>query len=279
MENLIKCFIIITICILPVKTFAQDNSLDSNSVNQDKFFDSNSVKIFYTDEGSGETVILIHGFSNSHREWEWSGIPTKLAEKYRVISIDVRGHGKSGKPHDPNAYGKELGEDVIRLLDYLEIPKAHIMGYSMGAMINGYLLTNHPDRFLTAIFGGGVGWHEITPRMIEGNEQIVKRYEDPAMAQQYADRNMDPIALAMLGRSLMRIPWDKEKMAKVKIPVLAIRGSEDGGGVEGLKDFHKILPSAKLVEIEGATHAGPKGAMGRPEFIEAVQEFLAEHSQ
>ena len=68
-------------------------------------------------------------------------------------------------------------------------------------------------------------------------------------------------------------------MAEVKVPVLAIRGSEDGGGVEGLKDFHEILPSAKLVEIEGATHAGPNGAMGRPEFIEAVQEFLGEYSQ
>src|SRR5439155_4720135 len=83
-----------------------------------------------------------------------AGITRALAVNYRVIALDNRGHGQSGKPHDPKKYGKEMAEDSIRLLDHLKIKKAHVIGYSMGAMIVGNLLANHPDRLLSATLGG-----------------------------------------------------------------------------------------------------------------------------
>jgi pimeloyl-ACP methyl ester carboxylesterase len=99
----------------------------------DKFVNSNGVKIRYTDQGSGEPVILIHGYSvNQEHEWVVTGVLPKLVTDYRVIAIDVRGHGKSDKPHDLKAYGAEMGLDVIRLMNFLQIPHAHILGYSMG---------------------------------------------------------------------------------------------------------------------------------------------------
>src|SRR5262245_27889774 len=79
-------------------------------------FDSNGVKIHYVDEGEGEPIILIHGFTGNSAHWtEPPRIPTggpqrppvgkELAKEYRVIAIDCRGHGKSGKPYDPAKYG------------------------------------------------------------------------------------------------------------------------------------------------------------------------------
>ena len=60
-----------------------------------------------------------------------------LKKDYKVIALDLRGCGGSGKPHDPKAYGIEMVNDVVRLLDHLKIDKAHIVGYSMSAKTPG----------------------------------------------------------------------------------------------------------------------------------------------
>src|SRR5580704_16817637 len=95
---------------------------------EDRFFDSNGVKIHYAVEGKGEPVLLIHGFSaNAQMNWGNQGIISALAKDYRVIALDNRGHGKSDKPHDPKSYGQEMVEDAVRLLDHLKIEKAHVV--------------------------------------------------------------------------------------------------------------------------------------------------------
>src|SRR5262249_11244769 len=108
--------------------------------------------------------VLVHGFtSNVERGWIETGVLPNLAKDFHVIALDNRGHGKSGKPHDPKAYGNEMSEDVVRLLDHLNIQRAHIVGYSMGGAIVVKLLTTHPDRFLTATLGGSAGRRHWTP--------------------------------------------------------------------------------------------------------------------
>jgi pimeloyl-ACP methyl ester carboxylesterase len=103
---------------------------------QRQTFDSKGVSIQYTVEGSGPPVVLIHGlFASGDLNWRLPGITAALAKDYQVISMDVRGHGGSGKPKETNAYGAESAEDVVRLLDHLHIPKAHVIGYSIGGMI------------------------------------------------------------------------------------------------------------------------------------------------
>jgi pimeloyl-ACP methyl ester carboxylesterase len=81
-----------------------------------------------------------------------------LSHDYRVIALDCRGHGKSGKPTDENQYGMEMVNDIVRLMDHLGIEKAHIVGYSMGGSIALKMLTVRPERFLTAVIGGSTGF-------------------------------------------------------------------------------------------------------------------------
>jgi pimeloyl-ACP methyl ester carboxylesterase len=242
---------------------------------EDKFFNSNGVRIRYTDQGSGEPVILVHGYSvNQEHEWVETGVLPKLAKDYRVIAIDERGHGKSGAPHDAKAYGIEMGMDVIRLMNYLQIPKAHIIGYSMGSMITSRLLTEYPGRFYTATLGGSTGFHTLTPEFEKGTTARAEALEKGEYTGQIAALNNDPVALAHVIRSIPSLVWDVQKMKQIQVPVLAICGDKDTC-VDPGKDLQGILPTTKRVVIAGATHAGATGALSRPEFIGAIQEFLA----
>ncbi|HEX72751.1 MAG TPA: alpha/beta fold hydrolase, partial [Candidatus Hydrogenedentes bacterium] len=88
------------------------------------YFDSNGVRIHYTVEGAGDPVILVHGFAaNADLNWRLPGVTKALAKEFRVIALDNRGHGLSDKPHDPQQYGAEMIEDVVRLMDHLGIEK------------------------------------------------------------------------------------------------------------------------------------------------------------
>lgn len=120
----------------------------------DQFFGSDGVRIRFVDLGSGGPVVLVHGFTSTLESWNRGDILQSLSRDYRVIALDCRGHGKSDKPHEPEQYGTDSALDVLRLMDHLEIPRAHIVGYSMGARLTGYLLANHPARFVSATLGG-----------------------------------------------------------------------------------------------------------------------------
>ena len=101
----------------------------------------------------------IHGYTGYiERHWIATGVFANLAKDHRVIALDCRGHGKSGKPTDPKAYGAEMAQDIVRLLDHLKIRRAHVVGFSMGAMIAGPLLITNADRLLTVTF---VGHHPV----------------------------------------------------------------------------------------------------------------------
>src|SRR5262245_2749610 len=111
-----------------------------------QYFDAGGVTLHYTDAGRGEPVLVLHGFGDHIGGKLRKTVLDPLAKDYRVIAFDCRGHGLSGKPHDPARYGLECVEDAVRLLDHLKLPKAHVIGYSMGGATALKLATIHPDR-------------------------------------------------------------------------------------------------------------------------------------
>ena len=137
---------------------------------QDRYFNANGVRLRYTDQGAGEPIVLVHGFSNQLELWTTTGVVQDLARDHRVIAFDLRGHGRSDKPHDPARYGREMTLDIVRLLDHLGIDRAHIVGYSLGAHLTSQLLTLHPERFLSATLVAGAGrfdWDSATARQAD----------------------------------------------------------------------------------------------------------------
>ena len=116
-----------------------------------QYFDSNGVRVHYTVEGQGEPVILVHGIgANADLNWRYPGITRLLARDFKVIAFDLRGHGLTDQPTDPNQYGIQLVEDIVRLMDHCGIQKAHVAGYSLGGFIVLKLVAAHPDRVCSA---------------------------------------------------------------------------------------------------------------------------------
>ena len=101
--------------------------------------------------------MLVHGFA-SNKDVNWvnpSWVSTLTRAGRRVIALDNRGHGQSSKLYDTAAYGAPMmAEDVRALLDHLQLERADVMGYSMGARITAFLAVNHPARVRSAIIGG-----------------------------------------------------------------------------------------------------------------------------
>jgi pimeloyl-ACP methyl ester carboxylesterase len=119
------------------------------------YCNNQGVGIHYQVEGTGPPLVLLHGFSLSLHDWYEAGYVAALEDEYRLILVDARGHGASDKPHEPDAYRAALrAADVVAVLDDLGIDRAHIFGYSMGA-VTGFALAAHaPDRCRSLILGG-----------------------------------------------------------------------------------------------------------------------------
>jgi pimeloyl-ACP methyl ester carboxylesterase len=260
------------------------------------FFDSNGVKIRYADEGKGVPVLLIHGFSASgDLNWRMPGVISGLADQYRVITIDNRGHGLSGKPHESAKYGEEMAEDAVRLLDHLGIKKAHLVGYSMGGMIAAKLLTTHPDRFLSVTLGGHGGVQEgadmsqldALAESLEAGKGIkplliflTPTGKPPLSEQQIDQMNKgvmafnDQKALAAVVRSWKGLAISDAKLKANKVPTLALIGELDPLK-KGVDTLETKLPNLHVVVIKGADHMD---AFRNPQFMTELKTFLAAHS-
>jgi pimeloyl-ACP methyl ester carboxylesterase len=264
---------------------------------QDRYFDSNGVKIHYQVEGKGEPVLLIHGFAvNIPSQWGIPGIVRALAKDYQVIAFDNRGHGKSDKPHDPKQYGQEMVEDAVRLLDHLKIRKAHVVGYSMGGAIALKLAVTHPDRVLSATLGG-MGLlkpgHEplldelavaldqgkgLTPLLLWLTPKgRVRPSEDQVQfTNKFLMATNDPKALAAVVRAAnqkeLAIP--EETLKNISVPMLAIIGDIDPfkASVDELK---RCMPQLQVVVIKGGDHLT---TFFDPDFVKAIKQFIAKHS-
>jgi pimeloyl-ACP methyl ester carboxylesterase len=267
---------------------------------QEQFFDSHGVRIHFVTKGSGTPVVLLHGRGESAGSWLANGVFQELARDHHVIAFDSRAHGTSGRPHDPALYGREMALDVVRLLDHLQIFQAHVIGYSMGAMITAQLLTLHPERCVSAVLGGGAGrlqWGEKEDRFYEQAAREAEQWgfspsismliappgTPPMSEEEIARRSAlerakpgnDGKALAALTRSFRDQAITSAQAAAVKVPTLGIVGADDPM-LNDLKKLQEIRPAMPLVVINDATHGGNRDVRRRPEFIAAIRKFISD---
>ena len=263
----------------------------------DRYFHSAGVTLRYVDAGSGEAVVLLHSFTgNLDRDFVRGGLFAALAGRYRAIAFDLRGHGRSGKPHHPRQYGREMALDVVRLLDHMQLDRAHVVGYSLGAHIVAQLLSLHPERFITATLGGAPGrrhWSDDDERRasIEAHEmeqgvlrtQILRLWppgipppgdeEIRIRTATYLEGN-DAAALAAVRRANRDQVVGDDALSNAAVPILGLVGSRDAYR-DAFIALAKSLPQLELIEIDGATH---DDALPRAEFREALLAFLDAHS-
>jgi pimeloyl-ACP methyl ester carboxylesterase len=244
-------------------------------------FTHDGVSIDYLDQGAGEPIVLIHGFaSNKEVNWVWPGWITALSNAdRRVIALDNRGHGRSSKLYDPADYDTALmAGDVRALLDHLGIPRADVMGYSMGARITAFLSLQHPERVRSAVLGGlgirlvdGVGLSpNIADALLAPSREDVT---DPTglTFRSFAEQTKSDLrALAACIRG-SRQTLTREEVGSIHVPVLVAVGTKDdvAGSAHALAE---LIPGARALDIPGRDHML---AVGDKAFKAGVLDFLA----
>jgi len=247
-------------------------------------FSHDDVEIAFLDEGEGEPVVLVHGFaSNKEVNWVATGWVSALTHAgRRVIALDDRGHGQSTKLYDPAAYHSAImAEDVRALLDHLDLPRADIIGYSMGARITAFLALAHPGRVRSAVLGG------LGSRLVEGvglPDTIAEALEAPSLAavsdptaylfRAFAEQTKSDLrALAACLRG-SRQTLSRDEVGRIAVPLLVAVGSKDliAGSPEQLA---ALIPGARALVIPDRDHML---AVGDKAFKAGVAAFLSERA-
>jgi pimeloyl-ACP methyl ester carboxylesterase len=109
----------------------------------------NGTSLYVEDHGEGDPVLLIHGWPDSARLWRHQ-VPHLVDRGFRVITPDLRGFGRSGRPQDVAAYRlRNSVADMIAILDQLGIGTAHVVGHDWGAAVAWFTAILSPDRVRT----------------------------------------------------------------------------------------------------------------------------------
>ena len=250
------------------------------------FFESNGVRIAYIDvtpeAGAVDPILLIHGFASNHAvNWVntlWTTTLTRAG--FRVIALDNRGHGRSEKLHRPEDYDSStMAGDARRLLDHLEIPRADVMGYSMGARIAAYLAVIDPARVRSLLLGGlgirlvhGVGLPLNIADAMEAAS--LDELTDPTqrMFRAFAEQTKSDLkALAACIRG-SRQTLAAGDVARIQAPTLVSVGTNDTVAGSG-PELSALFPNGRALDIPGRDH---NLAVGDRVHKEGVLAFLAE---
>ena len=249
------------------------------------------IDVHYETQGTGEPLLLIHGLGSSTEDWE----PQigDFASHFRVITYDVRGHGRTDKPRARYSV-RQFADDAAALLQHLKVGPAHVLGISMGGMIALQLAVDHPNtvKSLTIVNSGPElvlrTWRQriaIYSRfaivrlmgMRKMGEMLATRLlPSPAHA---AARNTfierwarnDPGAYLRALRAL--IGWSvAPRLGSIVAPTLVITADQDYTPVPFKQEYTSKVPGARLVVVPDSRHLLP---VERPaEFNRAALDFL-----
>jgi pimeloyl-ACP methyl ester carboxylesterase len=245
---------------------------------------ADGTRIAYGVSGTGAPVVLVHGFASS-REQNWGStgwIDRLVRAGYRVVSFDCRGHGHSGKPHTPEAYGPRMLDDIALVMDAAGLSDARVMGYSMGAMLTIDFLMQHPARVRRAVVAG-IGDNYFGPQDV-WREKIVAamRTDDPsAIADDEARRfrifggqkGKDRVALAACMQAPRRM-YGPEELKTSQRPVLVVAGESDPLARSPFA-LARAFTDGRAVVLPNKDHMT---AVGDPGYKRAVLDFFAAKS-
>jgi pimeloyl-ACP methyl ester carboxylesterase len=246
------------------------------------------VRLYYEvheprEEGQEETILLTHGFSSSSHMWEPN--LNALTQRHRVVTWDLRGHGKSDYPADLQQYREALAvDDMVALLDTIGARRAIIGGLSLGGYLSLAFHASYPDRVVALmLFDTGPGY-----RRDEGREEWnrsalanAKAFETRGLgalgrrSELRSDVHRDATGLALAARGMLTQHDARviESLPSIRVPTLVLVGEEDTPFLGATDYMASRIPGATKVVLSGAGHASN---VDRPEaFDRSVLAFLS----
>ena len=262
------------------------------------YMDANGARLYYEEAGTGEAVVLLHGFTLDNRCWDGQVEP--LARRHRVVRYDLRGFGGSSLPHGgPYSHVGDLGE----LLDRLGIESAVLMGLSMGGGIAVDFAIANPSRLRGLVLVdstlGGYRWsdeesnyyREVVRRAREDSIEAGRQHwlRDPMFAESVERPNVAALFAEMvagysgwhwLNRDPEQSPVARavQRLGEISAPTLVVVGEKDIPDMQGMAEaMAKEIPGARKVVISDTGHLC---AMENPqELNRVVIEFLNSRSE
>ncbi len=256
----------------------------------------NDIMVGYSEQGAPDApaVIFIHGFPFNRSMWREQ--MDALAEEWRVVAYDVRGHGESGGGEKSFSI-KLFAQDLIALMDTLEIERAVLCGLSMGGYIALNAILTHPDRFKALVLSDtqcGADTPEAKKKRLNAIESIEKNgieaFTDAGLPNFFAPESLESRQNTVEHvRSMMsatpettlvktlRAFYEREescsKLQEIRVPTLILVGEEDKiTPPEAAKLMHQKIEGSQLEII---AHAGHLSNIERPaEFNDALATFL-----
>jgi len=245
--------------------------------------DRNGVKIHYEVYGDGPALILTHGYSSTSAMWE--GQIEALSKQYKLVLWDMRGHGKSDYPADPNAYSEALTiGDIAALLDQIGTRRAIVGGLSLGGYMSLAFYRTHPERVAALLIidtGPGFKKDEARTAWNKRAHETAERFERDGLSvlkslsrerSSVTHRDARGLALAARGMLTQRDASVMEVLPEIAVPSLIVVGADDTPFLAASDYMAAKIPGAKKVVIPSAGHAVN---IDQPQaFIDAVLPFL-----
>jgi pimeloyl-ACP methyl ester carboxylesterase len=257
----------------------------------------NDINLHYETSGQGEPLLFIHGLGSSIRDWE--NQVAYFRSHYRVVTLDLRGHGKSEKP--PGAYSSRLfASDIAELIRSLELAPVHAVGLSLGGFIAFQLAVDHPDLVRTLIAVNSVpglpqdrlkdrlrvAWtlslrHFIVRFLGMRNlgrflaRKLFPRSDQKALRQVFVERWAENDKGAYLASMATVSHCNLEqRLGAVTCPTMLISGEHDFFPLDLKKAYVAKLRDARLVVIPRSGHCTPLDEPAK--FNGAVMAFLSQ---
>ena len=241
------------------------------------FADKKGMRVWYEARGEGEPLVLLHGFTSSSAHWKVYGYASALEKSHRVVLIDLRGHGKSAKPHDRTAYALEHRlSDIDAVLRELGIAAAHFCGFSMGGWLSYAMAARSPERVKSLIIGGAHPYEESFAPFanVDGSDD----YAFIAALERFLGETITPEVRRMMLlndlRALCAAANDRESLepalAGLQVPLMMFVGDLD----QRLAAVQRAAQEkhALLTIIPGIAHAGTLSASAM--LIPQIKSFL-----
>jgi pimeloyl-ACP methyl ester carboxylesterase len=232
------------------------------------YIEHDGARIWYAAYGSGPPVILLHGGLGHSGNWGYQ-VPALVANGYRAVVIDSRGHGRSTRDARPFSYDL-MASDLVAVMDVLQLPKAGLVGWSDGACTALVLASQAPARVAGVFFfacnmdPSGTKEFEFTPAI----GRCIGRHK-----QDYAQLSVTPDqfeefseAVGLMQRTQPN--YSADDLARIGVPVVIVQSEHD----EFIKREHaeylaRSIPHAEFVELHGVSHFAP---LQRPEQFNRV---------
>ncbi|MDI1478837.1 alpha/beta hydrolase [Polyangium sp. y55x31] len=252
-------------------------------------------EIYYEVKGRGEVVLLLHGLGSSLLDWEMQ-VPT-LAERYTVVTVDLRGHGRSGKPPGPYRIAT-FASDVAHLLRELALGPAHVVGFSMGGMIGFQLAVDAPSLVRSLVVVNSAP--AFVPRTLREHLAVLQRLvalrvlgvrgfarkiaamnfpraDQEALRQKLAARLGQNDEAAYRAATKAILGWSvAERIGTIRCPVLVVTGDQDYTPVAAKQAYAARIPRARVAVVADSRHCTP---IDQPEaFNRLLLDFLNEQA-